>query len=155
MNEDHDVGVGLAMAFPPIPISRDMIDAGAHWDGYQAREQLSLLEGKSWTELTPYILEHHAALLIHCGSPLFRTILPAYLKLLVEGDYATMLPFHVISQLTSNPASEFDRKIFDERVGPLSAEQRAVVHRALTMIAKQGVLRDVACAALPSWSEKR
>ena len=68
-------------------------------------------------------------MLVHAGGALFRAILPAYLLLLAENEYSTTLPFHVATQLTRKDSS-VDREIFDERVGPMTAEQRDVVRSA-------------------------
>jgi hypothetical protein len=152
MNGDPELRAALLAAFPPTPISHETVHAAdARWAGYDERDQLSLLEGESWNELTPDVLERHAGLLVHTGNALYRAILPAYLLLLAEGDYATILPFHVVSQLTCNQGSKLEGEIFEERVGSLSAEQRAVVRRALTAIAKQTLLHDVASTAIRSW----
>lgn len=152
MNGDLDLRAVLTAVFPPAPITREMIfSADARWDGYEERGELGLLEGKSWTELAPAVLEKHAGLLVHTGAALYRAILPAYLALLAEGEYATILPFHVVSQLTHIRESNLDRQIFEERVGPMSAEQRAAVARTLAVLAKQPPLRDVASDALRSW----
>jgi hypothetical protein len=148
---DPDVRAALIAAFPPAPITRETIHtADARWAGYDERAELVLLEGKSWPELAPEILEHHAGLLIHAGGELYRAILPAYLLVLVEHEYRTSLPFAVVSQLARKD-SNVDREIFDERVGPMTAEQRAVVRRAIAILARQATLRDVTSAALRSW----
>lgn len=84
------------------------------------------------------------------GGALYRAILPAYLLVLVEHEYHTSLPFAVVSQLARKD-SNVDREIFDERVGPMTAEQRAVVRRAIAILARQATLRDVISAALRSW----
>jgi hypothetical protein len=78
----------LIAAFPPpLPITREMTrTADARWAGYEERDDLPLIEGKSWVELAPEVLERHAALLIHAGSALYRAILPAYLLVLVVTD---------------------------------------------------------------------
>jgi hypothetical protein len=145
MNGDPELRAALLAAFPPTPISHETVHAAdARWAGYDERDQLSLLEGESWNELTPDVLERHAGLLVHTGNA-------PYLLLLAEGDYATILPFHVVSQLTCNQGSKLEGEIFEERVGSLSAEQRAVVRRALTAIAKQTLLHDVASTAIRSW----
>ena len=97
-------------------------------------------------------LERHAGVLVHAGNELYRALLPAYLQLLAgDHHYATMLPFLLIGQITKDGTSAYQRELFETRVGPLSTEQRAVVRRALTVIAIQPVLRDVATAALRSW----
>src|SRR5262245_56984014 len=134
---DPDLRAALIAAFPPAPITRETIHtADARWAGYDERADLVLLEGKSWSELAPEILEHHAGLLIRAGGALYRAILPAYLLVLVEHEYHTSLPFAVVSQLARRD-SNVDREIFDERVGPMTAEQRAVVRRAIAILARQ------------------
>ena len=151
MNGDH-LRAALVAAFRPTPITHALMHASdARWRDYEARDHLSVLEGASWDQLTPDILERHAGLLVHAGGELARAILPAYLQLLAEGDYATMLPFLVISQVTRDVDSAFNREIFETRFGPLSTDQRAVVRRSLTAIAMQPVLYDVATTALRSW----
>lgn len=148
---DSDLRAALIAAFPPTPITRETIHtADARWAGYDERDDLALLEGKSWLELAPEILEHHAGLLVRAGGALYRAILPAYLLELVEHESYTSLPFAVVSQLTRKD-SNVDREIFDERVGPMAAEQRDVVRRAIAILARQATLRDVISAALRSW----
>jgi hypothetical protein len=147
-----ELRAALIAAFPPAPLAPELIHApDARWVGYDARDGLSELEGKSWNELTPELLERHAGLLVHSGNALYRAILPAYLQLIADGDYATILPFHVISQVTRNADSKLDGEIFEERVGPLSVAQRDAIRRALNAIAKQPALRDVAATAIRSW----
>jgi len=146
-----DLRAALIAVFPPAPITRETIHtADAGWARYEERDALALLEGKSWLELAPEILERHDALLVHTGGALYRAILPAYLQLLAEHEYSTILPFHVVSQLTRKD-SNVDREVFDERVGPMTAEQRDVVRRAIAILAKQPLLREVASVALRSW----
>lgn len=146
-----ELGAALVAGFPPTPITHATIyTADARWTGYEERDALPLIEGRSWVELTPEILEHHSALLVHAGGALYRAVLPAYLLRLVEHEYSTILPFHVLSQLTRKD-SPVDRVIFEERVGPMTAEQREVVRRAIVIVAKQALLREVASAAIRSW----
>lgn len=146
-----ELRAALIAAFPPAPITRATIHtADARWTGYEERDELALLEGNTWNELAPETLERHPALLVHAGGELFRAVLPAYLRLLAEREDATILPFHVVSQLTRKD-STIDREIFDERVGPMTAEQRDVVRRTLAMLAEQPVLREVASVALRTW----
>lgn len=148
---NSDLRAALVAAFPPAPIARATIyTADARWDGYEERDDLPLIEGKSWVELTPEVLERHAGLLVHTGGALYRAILPAYLLLLVEHEYSTILPFHVVSQLTPMD-SNFDRELFKERVGPMTTEQRDVVRRAIAIVAEQELLREVASDAIRSW----
>ena len=149
--QNPELRAALIAAFPPLPITRATIHtADARWASYEERDALPLLEGKSWGELAPEILESHAALLVHAGGALYRAILPAYLLVLVEHEYSTILPFHVVSQLTRKD-SNVDREIFDERVGPMTAEQRDVVRRAIAILAEQALLREVASVAIRSW----
>ena len=148
---DSDLRAALIAAFPPAPITRETIHtADARWAGYDERAELVLIEGKSWSDLAPEILEHHAGLLIHAGGALYRAILPAYLLVLIEHESYTSLPFAVVSQLARED-SNVDREIFDQRVGPMTAEQRVVVRRAIEILARQTILRDVISAALRSW----
>lgn len=141
----------LIAAFPPTHITRAVIETpDASWAGYDGRDDLALLEGKAWTELEPQILEQHAALLIHAGGALYRAILPAYLLLLAEDEYHTALPFHVASQVTRSN-SPFDQKIFDERVGPMTAEQRAAVRGAIVLLARRTPMQEAMSVALRSW----
>jgi hypothetical protein len=148
---NEELRAALIAAFPPAPITSATIHtADARWTGYDERDDLRLLEDRTWDELAPETLERHGALLVHAGCELFRAILPAFLRLLAENEYATILPFHVVSQLTRKD-STIDRKIFDERVGPLTAEQRDVVRRTLAILAEQPVLREVASVALGTW----
>jgi hypothetical protein len=138
-------------AFPPMPITRATIHTtGALWADYEERDALPLIEGKSWVDLAPEILERHAALLVYAGGALYRAILPAYLLAIVEHEYSTGLPFHVARQLTYTD-SNLDREIFNERVGPMTAEQRDVVRRAIAMFAEQPLLREVGSAAIRYW----
>ena len=148
---NSDLRAALIAAFPPTPIARETIHtADAGWARYEERDALALLEDKSWPEFAVEILERHEALLIHAGATLFRAILPAYLLRLVEHEYSTILPFHVVSQLTRKD-SNVDREVFDERVGPMTADQRDVVRRAIVLLEKQLLLREVASTALRSW----
>jgi hypothetical protein len=148
---DSDLRAALIAAFPPAPITRETIHtADARWAGYDERAELVLIEGKSWPDLAPEILEHHAGLLIRAGGALYRAILPAYLLVLIEHESYTSLPFAVVSQLARED-SNVDREIFDQRVGPMTAEQRVVVRRAIEILARQTILRDVISAALRSW----
>ena len=148
---NSEIRAALVAAFPPAPITRATIyTADSRWDAYEGRDDLPLIESKSWVDLTPEILERHAGLLVHTGGALYRAILPAYLLLLVEHEYSTILPFHVVSQLT-HMDSNFDRAIFKARVDPMTTEQREVVRRAIAIIAEQELLRDVASDAIRSW----
>jgi hypothetical protein len=152
MKRNPEIRAALTAAFRAAPITRETIHtADARWAGYEERDHLAQLEGKSWLELAPDVLELHANLLVHAGGALYRAILPAYLALLAENEYATVLPFSVVSQLTPKDDSMVDRGIFDERVGPMTAEQRSAVRRALTVLAEQRFLRDVATNAIRSW----
>ena len=146
-----ELRAALIAAFSPLPITRATIHtADARWADYEERDALPLIEGKSWVELAPEVLEHHAALLVHAGGALYRAILPAYLLLLAENEYSTALPFHVATQLARKDSS-VDREIFDERVGPMTAEQRDVVRRAIAIIARQALLREAVSVAIRSW----
>ncbi|MCW5807253.1 MAG: hypothetical protein KIT31_33165 [Deltaproteobacteria bacterium] len=146
-----DLRTALVAAFPPAPITRDMIHAAdASWARYEDRDVLPLLEGKSWLELAPNILERHEALLIHTGAALYQAILPAYLLRLIEREHATIGAFHVVSQLTRGDNS-VARELFDTRVGTMTPAQRDVVRRAITILAQQPLLREVASDALRSW----
>jgi len=146
-----ELRTALIAAFPPLPITRVTIHtADARWARYEERDALPLIEGKSWVDLTPEILERHAALLVYAGGALYRAILPAYLLRLVEHEYSTSLPFHVVSQLTPKD-SNVDREIFEERVGPMTAKQRDVVRRAIAIVAEQALLHEVASVAIRSW----
>jgi hypothetical protein len=146
-----ELHAALLAAFPPSPIARATIHTtDARWAGYEERDALPLIEGKSWVDLTPELLERHAALLVHTGGALYRAILPAYLLQLVEHEYSTSLPFHVMSQLTRKD-SNVDREIFEERVGPMTAKQRDVVRRAIAIVAEQALLHEVAAVAIRSW----
>ena len=118
--------------------------------GYEARDELPLLEGRSWSELEPKLLERHATLLVHAVGALYRAILPGYVLLVAEHELQTALPFHVAGQLTRGDHA-IEQQIFDERVGPMTAEQRAVVRHAIVFLAKQALMRDVMKAALRSW----
>jgi hypothetical protein len=150
-NQNPELRAALTAAFPPMPITRATIHtADARWAGYEECDALSLIEGKSWIELAPEILESHAALLVYAGGALYRAILPAYLLVIVEHEYSTSLPFHVVSELTCTD-SNVDREIFNERVGPMTAEQRDVVRRAIAMFAEQPLLCEVASVAIRSW----
>lgn len=155
MTAEHS-RAALTAAFPATPITHAMIHASdARWRDYDEREQLSQLEGVSWTELSPEVLERHAGLLVHAGDELYRVVLPAYLALLAESEHATMLPFLVIGQVTRDERSTFNSDMFETRVGPLSTKQRAAVRRALTEIAIQPALREAATTALSSWAERK
>jgi hypothetical protein len=55
-----------------------------------------------------------------------------------------------VSELTCTD-SNVDREIFNERVGPMTAEQRDVVRRAIAIFAEQALLREVASVAIRSW----
>jgi hypothetical protein len=65
-------------------------------------------------------------------------------------EYSSILPFHVVSQLTRKDTN-IHREVFDERVGPMTANQRAIVRSGLALLEKQPALRDFANAALRSW----
>lgn len=146
-----ELRAALIAAFPPLPITHATIHtADARWASYEERDALPLIEGKSWVELEREILERHAALLVYAGGALYRAILPAYLLVIVEHEYYTSLPFHVGRQLTYTD-SNVDREIFNERVGPMTAEQRDVVRHAIAMFAEQVLLREVGSIALRSW----
>lgn len=141
----------LIAAFPAVPITRATIETpDASWTYYEVPDDLVLLEGKAWTELDAQVLEQHATLLSHAGGALYRAILPAYLLLLAEREYRTALPFHVASQVTRSN-SPLDQTIFDERVGPMTAEQRAVVRRAIAFLARRTPMQEVMTVALRSW----
>jgi hypothetical protein len=149
--QNPELRAALIAAFPPLPITRATIHtADARWADYEERDALPLIEGKSWVELAPEILERHAALLVYAGGALYRAIVPAYLLVIVEHEYSTSLPFHVVSELTCTD-SNVDREIFNERVGPMTAEQRDVVRRAIAIFAEQALLREVASVAIRSW----
>ncbi|HWU89827.1 MAG TPA: hypothetical protein VN253_21345 [Kofleriaceae bacterium] len=71
-----ELRAALIAAFPPLPITRATIHtADARWADYEERDALPLIEGKSWVELAPEILERHAALLVYAGGALYRAIL--------------------------------------------------------------------------------
>jgi hypothetical protein len=147
-----DLSAALVAAFPPIPITHAVIHAGdARWTDYDARERLPELEAASWRELDAPTLERHAGVLVHAGNELYRAILPAYLQLVANGDYASMLPFLVIGQVTRDGNSAFNSERFATRIAPLSTEQRAAVRSALTAIATQPLLHDAATTAIGSW----
>lgn len=146
-----ELRTALIAAFPPVPITRAMIDTpDARWSGYEERDDLARLEGKAWTELEPELLERHGTLLVHTGGALYRAILPAYLLLLAEHELHTALPFHVAGQVTRGD-HRIEQEIFDERVGPMTAEQRAVVRRAIALLAKHALMKDVMKVAFRSW----
>jgi hypothetical protein len=146
-----ELHAGLIAAFPPTPITRAEIETpDARWAGYEERDDLPLLEGKAWTELEPQVLERHGALLTHAGGTLYRAILPAYLWLLAEREYHTALPFHVAAQVTRSD-SAIDQEIFDERVGPMTAEQRAIVRRAIALLARRTPMQEAMSVALRNW----
>lgn len=146
-----ELRAALIAAFPPLAITRATIHtADARWADYEERDALPLIEGKSWVELDPEILERHAALLVHAGGALYRAVLPAYLLVIVEHEYSISLPFHVARQLACTD-SNIDREIFNERVGPMTVEQRDVVRRAIAMFAEQPLLREVGSVAIRSW----
>jgi hypothetical protein len=146
-----ELRAALIAAFPPTPITQATIHTpDARWAGYDERDELSRIETTSWLAVAPEVLEHHAALLVHAGAALYRAILPAYLLLLVENEYSTALPFHVATQL-SRKDSSVDRDIFDERVAPMTAEQRDIVRSAIAIIARQPLLHDVMSLAIRSW----
>ncbi len=151
MTDSTKLRAALIAAFPPAPITRAAIETpDARWGGYDERDDLALLEGKAWTDLEPQILERHDALLTHAGGALYRAILPAYLLLLAEHEYHTALPFHVAAQVTRSD-SAIDQEIFDERVGPMTAEQRAVVRRAIALLARRTPMQEAMTVALRSW----
>ena len=146
-----ELRAALIAAFPPAPITRETILApDARWDHYDERDDLPLLEGRSWPELAPEVLERHSALLTHAGGALYRAVLPAYLMFLAEHDVHTALPFHVTGQLTRKD-DPVDQQIFDERVGPMTARQRAVVRRAVEFLATREPMREAMAVALRSW----
>ncbi|MEO8840998.1 MAG: hypothetical protein ABI704_05465 [Kofleriaceae bacterium] len=141
----------MIAAFPPAPITFATIQpADARWARYEERDDLALVEATSWLEIAPNVLEQHAALLVYAGGELFRAILPAYLLLLVEHEYATSLAFAVANQLARKD-SPFAQEIFEERVGPMTSEQRDVVRGAIAILAEQRLLRDAFSDALRSW----
>lgn len=151
MTNTAELRTALIAAFPPEPITRATIATpDAHWSTYEARDDLPLLEGKSWTELEPQSLEQHETLLLHAGGALYRAILPAYLLLLVEHEVHTALPFHVAGQVTRGD-HKMEQEIFDEHVGPMTAEQRAVVRRAIAHLARHPLMKDVMTVAFRSW----
>lgn len=151
MTHSTELRAALIAAFPPAPITRAAIETpDARWGGYEERDDLALLEAKAWTELEPELLERHGALLIHAGGALYRAILPAYLLLLAEREYHTALPFHVASQVTRRDGA-IDQEIFDERVGPMTAEQRAVVRRAIALLARRAPMQEAMIVALRNW----
>lgn len=141
----------MIAAFPPAPITRATIQtADARWAGYEERDDLALVEATSWLEIAPNVLEHHAALLVHAGAELFRAILPAYLLLLAENEYTTSLPFFVATQL-GRKESPVTQEIFEERVGPMTSQQRHVVRGVIAILAEQRFLRDALSDAIRSW----
>jgi hypothetical protein len=153
-----ELRVALVTAFPPTPIARETIyTADAGWNDYTPRDDLSLLEGKSWVDLTPEILERHATLLTHAGGALYRAILPAFLLQLVEqAECHSVLRYTVVGQLTHMEYSDFARAVFLERISPMTVEQRDVVRSALAIVAEQEQeqlpeLAFFAAAALRSW----
>ena len=146
-----DLRSDLIAAFPATRITPETIHApDARWERYEERDALELIAGKTWLELSPEVLERHDALLIHTGSVLYRAILPAYLLFLAERELATIVAFHVLSQLTRQDNS-VDRKLFPARVDPTTTGQRAVVRSAIELLAKQRLLHECASDALRSW----
>lgn len=135
-----EIRAAMLAAFPPAPITLAMIQpADARWDRYEERDHLPLLQATSWLEIAPDALEKHAALLVYAGGELFRAVLPAYLLLLVESEYTTSLPFAVANQL-ARKESPFAQEIFEERVGPMTAQQRDVVRGVIATLAEQRLL---------------
>jgi hypothetical protein len=146
-----ELRAALVAAFPPTPITRAAIHTpDARWSNYENRDALALLVGAAWTELAPEVLERHDTLLVHAGGELFRAVLPGYLALLAEREYHTALPFFVAGQLTRKD-SAVDRKIFDERVEPMTPAQRAAVRSAIAFLAARAPMQDSMSAASRSW----
>jgi hypothetical protein len=145
------VRAALIAAFPPAPLTPELIHApDARWVGYEEREALTEFEGRTWTELPQEVLERHGALLIHAGGEFFARVLPAYLVLLAEHEIHTALPFHVASQVSRNE-HEIRQQIFDERVGPMTAEQRAAVRNAIAFLATRAPMEESMSVALRNW----
>ncbi|MBX3160815.1 MAG: hypothetical protein KF773_32920 [Deltaproteobacteria bacterium] len=151
MMDSTELRAALVSAFPPAPITHTTIHTpDARWGGYGERDDLMVLEGKAWSELGSDVLRRHRALLTYAGGPLYRAILPAYLLLIAEHENDTPLALHLAGELTRTENAT-DQEIFDERVRPMTDEQRAVVRRAIVFLARRSAIREVMAAAFRSW----
>lgn len=148
-----DLRAALIAAFPAVAITREAIDDPlAHWDVYEETGDLGMLEGKTWLQLEPALIEHHAVLPVYAGDALFRAVLPAYLLHVLEHDADSEVPYHVAGSLTRKDDST-RWKVFDRRVAPLTVAQRAAVHRVLKLRAAREPARRIMTAALETWDQ--
>ena len=131
MKTPHELNRMLLAAFPATPIDRAMLDEPTgRWDYYDHASELSLLEGLTWRQLEPAFLVRHATLVNYAGDALFRSMLPAYLRYLLDERPSNEVPFHVGGQLIRKDDPDGQR-IFDRRTTPLTKEQRVAVSEVL------------------------
>lgn len=145
----------LVTAFPAIAIDRMTIDEPtANWSVYDdisSISELAELEGKTWQEVPADFLERHTGLPVFAGDSLFCTMLPAYLRYLMQArERFNDLPFQVAGQLTRR--TDVDNDKLDRRRSKLSTAQRAVVGKVLDHLATVPPMDEVMARAASSWN---
>ena len=153
MRTQHELDAVLAAAFPAVPIDRATIDEPTgRWDYYDDASELRTLEGLTWHQLEPTFLVRHATLINYAGDGLFRAVLPAYLRYLLNERPSNEVPFHVGGQLTRKDDPD-GRRIFDRRTDPLSTAQRTAIREVLAYLATVVPMDEVMTRAHTTWSQ--
>lgn len=151
MSTQDELNTALAAAFPDLPIDRATIDEPTgRWDYYDDVSELRSLEGLTWRQLEPGFLSRHATLVNYAGDELFRAVLPAYLRYLLNSQPSNEVPFHVGGQLTRRDDAD-GRRIFDRRIDPLTAAQRIAVREVLAHLATVVPMDEVMTRAHATW----
>jgi hypothetical protein len=98
------------------------------------------------------LIVRHATLPIYAGDSLWRATLPGYLWYLLHarGQF-NEVPSQLARQLTRREDPEYHPK-FDQRVGPLSPAQRAVIRDVLALLATVPLMEEAMSSALATWN---
>ena len=153
MSTQDELDAALAAAFLAVPIDRATIDEPTgRWDYYDDASELMSLEGLTWRQLEPTFLVRHATLVNYAGDGLFRAVLPAYLRYLLNDRPSNEVPFHVGGQLIRKDDLD-GRRIFDRRTDPLTGAQRTAIREVLAYLATVVPMDEVMTRAHATWSQ--
>lgn len=142
----------LSSAFPPTPIDRATLDeVTGRWDYYDHASELSTLAGLTWRQIEPAFLARHANLMNYAGDALFRAMLPAYLRYLIDERPSNEVPFHVGGQLIRKDDLDGQR-IFDRRTTSMTKGQRVAVREVLGFLSTVVPMDEVMARAHATWS---
>lgn len=150
--KETDVRAALIAAFPPRPITREMIEepTSRWWNSEDGDAMKPRLEGRRWTELDKAFIESFPAVMRYAGTETYAAVLPAYLAYLLDFEGYNEVPFVVAGQL-SRKDDAVDQRIFDARIAPLSAEQRALVTQVIQLLTTRPPMEEVMKVALKTW----